>query len=349
MKLLSAVLLTLTAFTSLSASAWGGRGHNSICEAAVFLVKNPELKEFLSSRPHIMGHLCNVPDIYWKSLPMDVRKSGDPGHYLNSEKIGIKFSEIPQDYKKIVEIYTGKPNAQNASQTLYSVPDELGSLWWRADQFYRSALDSAKKIKDAQTPKDFKEEQDNESAYNKAVYGMLVNMGLLGHFVGDAAQPFHNTSDFDGYATNQGGIHAYYEEAVVAALPGDLEAKIIKQAKAWKSQKFTEKPTVFEKMRALSEISYVEIKDVLKADRVLKPSLLTVERGMSLKKPAERRPAADNVKNFEKLAVRQMARASYLLADIWDQAYINAGKPELKAYKSYLYPFTPEFVKPDYF
>jgi hypothetical protein len=349
MKTFKFALVLLISTYSLTASAWGGRGHNSICESAVFLVKNPELREFLSSRPHIMGHLCNVPDIYWKSLPMETRKSGDPGHYLNSEKIGIKFSEIPQDYKKIVELYTGKPNAQNAAQTLYSVPDEFGSLWWRGDQFYRLALESGKKIKDGQPPKNFKEEQDNESAYNKSVFGMLVNLGLLGHFVGDASQPFHNTSDFDGYAANQGGIHAYYEEAIVAALPGDLEAKIIKQAKAWTSQKFTEKPTVYEKMRALSEVSYLEIKDVLKADRVVKPSTLTIEKGMSLKKPAERRPATENVQNFEKLVIRQLARASYLLAHLWDEAYVQAGKPDLKAYKSYLYPFTPDFVKPDYF
>ena len=342
---LSALVLLMSAQTL----AWGGRGHNSVCQSAVFLVKNPELRDFLMFRPHIVGHLCNVPDIYWKSLPLEVRKSGDPAHYINAEKIGLKLTEIPSDYKKIVELYTGKPNKQNEAQTLFSVPDELGSIWWRADQFYKLAVDAAKQAKAATPPKDFKEEQNNELAYNKAVYNMLVSMGLMGHFIGDASQPFHNTSDHDGYAANQGGIHAYYEEAVVAQLAGDLDAKILKLAKSWKTQKFTQQASVFTNMQMLSEISFAEVKDVLKADRVLKPSSINIEKGMSLKKAAERKPAKENAKNFEKLIVRQMARASYMLAHMWDEAYKTAGEPELKAYKSYLYPFTPEFVKPDYF
>lgn len=346
------IKLLISAAVLISSSqvfAWGGRGHHSVCAAAVHLVKSPELREFLMFRPHIMGHLCNVPDIYWKSLPFEIRKSGDPGHYINAEKIGMKLSEIPSDYKKIVELYTGKPNKQNEAQTLHSIPDELGSIWWRADQFYKLAIEAGKQAKNATPPKNFKEEQDNEMAYNKAVYAMMLNMGLMGHFIGDAAQPFHNTSDHDGYAANQGGIHAYYEELIVAQLSGDLESKIIKQAKAWKSQKFTERGSLFANMQALSEVSFVEVKDVLKADRVLRPSTLTIEKGMSLKKAAERKPARENAKNFEKLIVRQMARASYLLAHLWDEAYKSAGQPELSAYRSYLYPFTPEFVKPDYF
>ena len=46
--------------------AWGGRGHDVICESATQLVEDPELKSFLVTRTHIMGHLCNVPDISWK-------------------------------------------------------------------------------------------------------------------------------------------------------------------------------------------------------------------------------------------------------------------------------------------
>ena len=63
--ILSAMLILFS--SPRPAHAWGGRGHNTICEAAAFLVKNKELKEFLQLRPHIMGHLCNIPDIQWKN------------------------------------------------------------------------------------------------------------------------------------------------------------------------------------------------------------------------------------------------------------------------------------------
>lgn len=349
MKKISFLLAALLLASAQNALAWGGRGHDTICETATFLVKSPELREFLKTRSHIMGHLCNIPDIYWKSLPSEIRKSGDPGHYINAEKIGLKLEDIPTDYKKIVTEYTGKQSQDSSGKTLFSVPDEVGSVWWRADQFFRAAVDSAKKIKEAHAPTSFKEEQDNEMPYNKATYQMIVNMGLMGHFVGDIAQPFHNTSDHDGYATNHGGIHSYYEEAVVAQFDGDLKTKIIKQAKALKNQKYLQQATPIENLQVLSTISFSEVKDVIKADKLLKPSSLTIEKGMSLKKVAERKPASENYKNFEKLIVRQMARSSLLLAHLWDQAYADAGSPNLKAYRSFLYPFTPDFVKPDYF
>lgn len=348
MKKLTLLVLFISFQYSAQALAWGGRGHSAICEAAVHLVKSPELKDYLLSKPHVMGHLCNIPDIYWKSLPSESRKLGDPGHYINAEKLGLKITEVPLDYKKIIETYTGKPNQQNQSQTLFSVPDEVGSSWWRADQFYRLALEAGKTIKDHPAPKDFKEEQNDQLPYNKAFYQMVVNMGLMGHFVGDNSQPFHNTSDHDGYAANQGGIHAYYEEAVVAYFGPDLTSKIVKKAKAWKTQAFTQKKSVIENMRVLSDVSVNEIKEVLKLDPIIKPSLIKIERGMSLKTPATRRPASEALKKMDNVIVKQMARSSYLLAFFWDEIYKASGSPSIKAYKSYQYPFTPEFVKPDY-
>lgn len=348
MKKITLLILLIGLQYSAQGLAWGGRGHAAVCEAAVYLVKSPELKEYLMNKPHVMGHLCNIPDIYWKSLSSEARKLGDPGHYINAEKLGLKISEIPLDYKKIVETYTGKPNKINESQTLFSVPDEVGSNWWRADQFYRLALEAGKTIKTHPAPKDYKEEQNDQLPYNKAFYQMMINMGIMGHFVGDNGQPFHNTSDHDGYAANQGGIHAYYEDTVVGQFGPDLVSQIVKKAKAWKSQSFTQQKTVIENMRALSEISAAETKDVLKQDPIITPSVIKIEKGMSLKTPATRRSAAEAYKKMNSLIVKEMARSSYLLAHFWDEIYKASGSPAIKAYKSYQYPFTPEFVKPDY-
>ena len=342
-------VFALLILTGTQAMAWGGRGHNSICEAAVHLVKTPELKEFLMFKPHVMGHLCNVPDVYWKSLSAESRKASDTTHYINAEKLGVKIGDVPTDYKIIVETYTGKPNKENTAQTLFSVPDEFGSSWWRANQFYELAIEGGKKAKASDLPKDFRDEQNNDLPYNKGIYEMLVNMGLMGHFVGDNGQPFHNTSDHDGYAANHGGIHSFYEEVVVAQFDGDLISRIEKQAKALKNPSFIKKPTVVENMRALSEQSFADIKDVLKADVLIKPSTLTVDKGMSLKKGAERKSPAEAYKKFDKLIVNEMARSALLLAHLWDEAYLAAGQPSVKGYRSYLYPFTPDFVKPNYY
>ncbi|MFZ3228821.1 MAG: hypothetical protein WA160_01355 [Pseudobdellovibrio sp.] len=344
------LFLALSTFlVQQKAFAWGGRGHASICEAAVYLVKNPSLKDYLQNKPQMMGHLCNIPDIYWKSLSEDSRKFGDPGHYIDTEILGIKLNEIPTDYKKIVATYTGADNKFKDGAKIFSVPYELGSIWWRADQFYRRATDDGKKLKTLPAPANSKEEQNENLEYNKTFYSMVVNLGLMGHFVGDASQPYHSTSDYDGYASNHGGIHAYFEDSSVALFGPDLISRIVKKAQSNKTAPFLKAGTVIEKMRALSEISNLEIKDVLKADPIIKPSVVKNEKGMNLRTEAVRQPASVGFKHFEKLFIQEMARSSALLAQLWDQAYVEAGEPAIKAYKSYRYPLTPEFVMPDYF
>lgn len=332
------------------ALAWGARGHSSICQAAVFLVKSQNLKEYLQNKPDMMGHLCNVPDIYWKSLSDDSRKYGDPGHFMDVEILGIKVKEVPTDYKKIVETYTGSANKFKEGAKIFSVPNELGSNWWRADQFFRRATEEGKKLKTLTAPSNSKEEQDENFEYNKSFYNMIVNLGLMGHFVGDNGQPYHTTSDYDGYASGHGGIHAYFEDSSVAFFGPDLVARIVTKAKTIKSAPFLKDGlSVIEKMRALGEISNGEIKDILKVDPVITPSTTKSDKGMNIRTPAERKPASVGFKKFEKNIVQEMARSAALLAQLWDQAYNEAGEPAIKAYKSYKYPLTPEFVMPDYF
>lgn len=349
---LIAILLLVTfcvATLPQKSFAWGARGHSSICQAAVFLVKSQNLKEYLQNKPDMMGHLCNVPDIYWKSLSDEARKYGDPGHFMDVEIIGVKVKDIPTDYKSIVEKYTGSDNKIKEGAKIFNVPNELGSNWWRADQFYRRAAEEGKKLKTLTPPSNSKEEQDENFEYNKAFYNMIVNLGLMGHFVGDNGQPYHTTSDYDGYAVGHGGIHAYFEDSSVAYFGPDLVARIVTRAKSVKTAPFLKDGTVIEKMRTLGEISNNEMKIITKLDPVIKPSTMKSEKGMNLRTPAERKPASVGFKKFESHIVQEMARSAALLAQLWDQIYVEAGEPAMKAYKSYKYPLTPDFVMPDYY
>lgn len=346
---LNVLFLVTTSLFSQTVVAWGGRGHDSICEAAVFLVQNQQLKEFLQNKPQMMGHLCNIPDTYWKTLSPELRKLGDPGHFINAENLGLKLSEIPTDYRSIIATYTGQDSKTKEGQKISSVPDELGSNWWRADQFYRRAIADGEALKKSAAPQNGKEEHNDDFPYNKNFYSMIVNMGLMGHFIGDAGQPFHNTTDYDGYAANHGGIHAYYEDSSVAFFEADLVPRIVKKAKSMKAPKWSSQKTLVEKMRTFSEVAVNDVKDIIKLDPVIKPSVIKIEKGMSLKTQAERQPASVGHKKFEKLILEQMARSSHLLASSWDEIYKLAGEPAMKAYKSYRYPLTPEFVPPDYF
>lgn len=337
-------------FGSLSAWAWGGRGHATICESAVYLVQNKTLKEYLLNKPQMMGHLCNIPDTYWKTLPADIRKHGDAAHYVDPEITGLAVKDIPVSFTVLVDKYTGTDNKEDKNKKILSVPTEFGTNWWRADQFYRWSIEEGHKLKTLSSPQNSKEEQDEELPYNKAFYNMIVYMGLMGHFVGDNSQPFHTTADYDGYNAGHGGIHAYYEDASVAYFGPDLHDRVVKKAKAMKKTPFLKSGiTVIEKMKALAEISNSEVKDVLKLDPIILKSTLNIEKGMSIRTAAKRQSGEIGNKKFDKLIVEQMARSALLLAQLWDDIYTKTGAPEIKSYKSYKYPFTPEFVMPDYY
>lgn len=344
------VLLPLILFTKLT-FAWGGRGHHVICSAAVFLVQNKDLKDFLKSRPHMMGHLCNIPDFHWKNLGGDAVKYGSPTHYIDTEIIGKKVSEVSTDLNYLIKEYTGKQNQFDKEKNIIFFPNEFGTVWWRVDQFMRRVSNMKESFKNTTPPTNSKEEQNENLEYNKLTYDFIVNIGLMGHFVGDASQPFHSTVDYDGYAAGHGGIHAYYEDAAVSSIGPELELKIYEEGKKLLSEKtkFLTAATTLDKMKALSEISLNEVKSVLQLDPVTQRSSVKKEKGMELKTPAERKPISEVFKKFEPLVIKQMGRSAALLASLWDEAYKNAGTPKLTAYKSYKFPFTPDFIEPDYF
>lgn len=330
------------------AQAWGGRGHATICESAVYLVKEKGLQEYLHNKPQMMGHLCNMPDFYWRSLGGDAVKLGSPTHFIDIEVLGLAVEDIPTDYKKIIDTYTGKPNQFKKGATIFSVPTEVGSVWWRADQFYRRFLTFNNDLKAAAAPKNPKEANDDNLPYNKATYEMSVSLGLMGHFVGDTSQPLHTSADYDGYGTGHGGLHAYYEDEVVSQFDGDLQARVLKEARSMKNASFLKPGTVVEKMKRLSEASIAEYSEIKKLDPVLKPSTIENEKGLEIKTPAVRQSSEVGYKRFNKMIVKELARSSLLLANLWDQAYIEAGRPKLSASKLYKYPLTVDFVAPDY-
>ena len=345
---LKIVLIPLLAVAlPMTAQAWGGRGHDAICGASAFLVKDKNLKEFLQFRSHTMGHLCNIPDTYWRSLPGDVNKVGAPTHFMDPEVLGLKINEVPLNFAEIMAQYSGKDNKFKEGQKIESVPEELGSSWWRADQFMR--LISALNFKESAPPENKDDFQNENFPFNFKVYSMMVDMGLMGHFVGDAGMPFHNTADYDGYGTSHGGIHSYYETEVVAEFGPELANEVFKKAQTFKNTvSFLKAKTTVEKMRELSTISAKEMEKILKLDPILIKSGTVKNKNPHSKTSATRKDAADAYKIYKIMIVEEMARSSALLAQLWEEAYIAAGKPDLSKYRSYKYPFTPDFVRPDY-
>ncbi len=347
------LIFTIAIVFSTQAFSWGGRGHHSVCDAATFLVKDENLKKFMTARPQVMGHLCNVPDIYWRGLDAKQTSIGNPSHYIDLEILDMKLDKVPLDYSALTKSYQGTENKMKVGEKIKNFSSEFGSLWWRADQFFRLAIQFGSAIKDAVVPKGSAEQQDQNLVYNKSIYQFYVHLGIMGHFVGDASQPYHGTFDYDGYGTGHGGIHLYYEEAAVNAQDANLVSEIVKEAKRLQNLKksrpvFLMAQGVLEKMKALSIISIRDIPAVNSIDPVIKPSKSEHRDGKDFKTPAERKAVEAVAAKYKTLIISEMARSSALLAQLWDEAYEKIGKPELSHYQNFRYPFEPEFVAPDY-
>jgi len=355
---ISLMILTLSFIFSSSALAWGNRGHATVCEAAIFLVKDKSLREYLQQKPNMMGHLCNIPDTYWKGMGSKVSMLGNPTHFTDAEILGIPIEKIPLDYQALIKEYTGKKNAFKEG-IIYSIPTEFGSNWWRADQFYRRALEAGKKMKAAKIPEVLSYDRNDDTDFNKAAYEMVLNLGFMGHFVGDNGQPMHSAADYDGYSTGHGGLHGYFEDGIVSAQDGDLLSKVIHRGREFQNEMtrkkskddidFLKEKTLLEKMRALSSLSRKDLAKLYEMDPLIEKSTQEDHKGFLNRKPAKRPPAETVAKKFEPLLVTELARSATLLAQLWDQAEIEAGSPDFSSYRSYKYPFTPEFVEPDYF
>lgn len=353
MKIKGGVLiLFLSLLTSpLQVFAWGGRGHDTICEVAAYLVKDKKLKDFVRYRPQVFGHLCNIPDIYWKSLPKEQTPLGNPTHYINSEALGLKVAQVPLNFKELSEKYDGQPNLFEKIETIKSVAKDVGTLWWRVDQLMRLAAEQAALMKDAKPPTNRSEEQDDKLQFNQAIYNWMVNIGVMGHFVGDASMPFHNSADHDGWHAGHGGIHSYYEDAVVGQFDGDLHSLVLKRARELQKQEAKLpylKGNTLERMQKMSLVSVSEIPTALKADPIIKKSKISIVDGKEVKVPAERKPPEVGLVQFKNKIIDQMARSAVLLAALWDESYKNLGSPDLSKYRSYRYPFTPDFIGVDY-
>ncbi len=312
------------------------RGHGLVCEAAVHLVNNKELKRFLTAKIPAMTYLCNLPDTYWKSIP-----EGAPGyftHFFEPDIMGMNFETMPTSFQEVEALGKGKMNL-NTNQPILSVAREVGSNWWRADQFLRLSLAAAKRAKASGVL--IKDDPD--------VYQMWVMMGLMGHFIGDNAQPFHNTRDYDGWVIHHGGIHRYYEGDLVDALPPDILSSIIKRApRATRELQLKNQKIFIEHMRTLSILSYKDIQLLIKQDPILEKSTVSREKGMEIRKEAKRKEASLAIRKFEKHLVTHLSRGAVLLAWSWDQIFNEAEKPPIDRNNSYQFPHQFKYIPTDY-
>lgn len=337
-------LLFSLAFAAV-AQAWGERGHDLIARASVRIMlarsqQNPTIKAVFGAKEHMLGHLANVPDIVWRGVNNDTDQLGAPTHYIDVEYLDHKssvssFPKTLDDAEVSIANFCRtsdaaefcKPKSPKQSRVAAA-----GTAPWRLTQFFNRMVSALKRG------------QIDEA---------LLNAGVMAHFVGDLANPHHTTVDYDGFFTNQGGIHAYFESELVASYDLDLDQEVLKHALDQKPFATMQKKLsfaandAFAVAVALTLNSHQRLAEVNALDRkhaIKRPS--STAKGMRIK--AERRDAADVNPAFRAIIVERLALAADTLAHLWTSAWQAAGSPVLAHYQSYVYAVAPEFVPPDY-
>jgi len=160
-----------------AAHGWGFTAHQYITARAIALLPAAIRPFFLKYETTVVEHSID-PDTYrtmgWIEEP--------PRHFVDMDAYGpFPFAELPHDYDAAVAKY-GK-----------EFVEKNGLLPWRLQQVHDWLTEAFKQ----QTPY----ARDNIKLF----------AAVLSHYLADAYQPLHATTNYDGQLTGQQGVHARFE------------------------------------------------------------------------------------------------------------------------------------------
>lgn len=170
------------------AFAWGQWGHKHISRAAVFALPK-KMQNFFYNHIDYITESAVVPDLR-RSLIGD--KNEPPRHFIDVEDFKIPISEFPKTSKEAFQKYDS------------AFLNKSGYLPWYIE-------DLTKKLTEA-----FKKRNKSE---------ILFLAAELSHYIADANQPLHTTSNYNGQLTNQKGVHSLWESNLPQMFSGTYTFK----------------------------------------------------------------------------------------------------------------------------
>jgi hypothetical protein len=176
---LALLSLAIASARPVPARAWSFSAHKFIADRVIDVLP-PEIRPFFQKfRTTVVEHSID-PDTYRTIGFTDE----PPRHFLDMDAYGpFPFRDLPHDYKAATE----RRGADFVTKN--------GTLPWRTEEIYNQLRESFRQL--ASSPY----ARDNVKLFS----------AVLAHYVGDAFQPFHAATNYDGQLTNQQGIHARFE------------------------------------------------------------------------------------------------------------------------------------------
>lgn len=207
-------VLLISLIATESAHAWGRRGHAVVDRAAVLALPN-DGPIFLRQYLDYIGDSAGYPD-GWRDQSIPFSKiEEDPNHGWFLEQFSF-MDPIPRSrYEFVIELY--KENLKLAKKDPEAAKKTnvrwTGTLPFAALEVYGHLVAEFRLLRQAQVNK-------QDTSHLQMTCAMLT--WWLGHYIGDGAQPLHDTIQHDGWQgpnphgyTRDHSIHGRFESQYV--------------------------------------------------------------------------------------------------------------------------------------
>lgn len=324
MRRLLTFLLTLVAtlLISKSAFAWDYEGHRTVNQLALASLP-PEFPRFVltpEARERI-AFLAGEPD-RWRNTPeLALRHLNPPDHFIDLEHLeeaGITLAQLTE-FRYAFTVQLAAARAAHPDHFPAIDPEKnkdhtrelIGFLPWSITEAYaklKSEFSYLKAFEEQGTPEEIANAQAN----------IIYVMGVMGHYVGDAAQPLHITKHYNGWVgenpkgyTTARTFHAWIDSGFLIKTGGISAAALSTRIKP---AVFLPAPQVTNGRSPM----FVTVLDYLVAQQAKIEPLYELEKGGKLN--AEGTQTAEGRTFIEE----QILTAGHMLGSLWMTAWKEA-------------------------
>ena len=330
---LALLLATVLVLAASAARAWDYEGHRIVNQLGLAALP-ADFPAFVREPANAerIAFLGGEPD-RWKSAPdLPLRQSNSMDHYCDLEELaeaGLDAATVPSfRYDFAVQFATGRAAhlekfpTGNESRNTDHTREWPGFSPWAITEYYaklKSAFSYLEAFEEAGTPTEIANAQAN----------IVYLMGVMGHYIGDGAQPLHTTVHHNGWVgsnpkgyTTWSGIHAWIDGGFLAKA-GIRTAGLMPQVRLAQPISLVPRPDGRDAM-------FVAVMDYLRAQNQLVEPLYQLEKDGKLSDELEKsgkyhqdtHPADEAGRKFIEA---RLLTGGGMLATVWVTAWKQAG------------------------
>ncbi|HUA14744.1 MAG TPA: nuclease [Verrucomicrobiae bacterium] len=290
------MLIVLVLAQSQLSFAWGNEGHTYVNRVAASKIP-VGMPRFLRHAVEEIAYLGPEPDRWRSSTEFALKNAQEPDHFIDLERVEW-MNPLPEGrYEFIRKLYDKRASTTDHPDDY--LPEHVGFQPYITMEIYERLIVEFREYRQRQAL------HQSTLAVQKAI---IVNCGLLGHYVADGSQPLHTTIQYNGWVgpnpkeyTTEHGIHSLFESAYVAANihPEDFAA-------------FVEPP---EKLND----PFAQYLDYLRKSHSLVQDVYAIEKAGGFTAKGSR-AAFD-------FTTQRLAAGSQMLLDLWYTAWLKSAVP----------------------